>query len=55
MSDWHGPSTYVIASAHNAACRVALDNGKKADGTKVWALYVPKLQPHPLDETVATA
>jgi len=35
MSDWHGPSTYIIASAYDAACHVALDNGKKDDGTKV--------------------
>jgi hypothetical protein len=35
MSDWHGPSTYIIASALDQACHVALANGDKADGTKV--------------------
>lgn len=35
MSDWYGPSTYVIASAHDLKCHVALHNGDKADGTKV--------------------
>lgn len=37
MSDWHGPSTYVIASAHDSKCHVALHNGNKADGTQVIA------------------
>jgi hypothetical protein len=40
MSDWHGPSTYFIASAHDTKCRVSLHYALKDDGTKVITWYV---------------
>lgn len=40
MSDWHGPSTYVIASARDTKYHVTLHNGLKADDTKVITWYV---------------
>ncbi|GAB7324339.1 hypothetical protein MBLNU13_g08295t2 [Cladosporium sp. NU13] len=40
MSDWNGPSTYVIAGARDTKCHVTLHNGLKADDTKVITWYV---------------
>ena len=37
MSDWYGPSAYVIATAHDLKYHVSLHNGDKTDGTKVIA------------------
>jgi hypothetical protein len=36
MSDFHGPNTYIVNNVRHGDANIALDNGKRDDGTTIF-------------------